>query len=283
MVVTALVENHAAKGVPGLKTELGLAIHIECPQATILFDAGTSDALIHNAGTLGLNLADVQAVVISHGHYDHMNGLAGFFPLNQQACVYMHSRAAGRYYAGILTFFRKYIGIDPSLLAAQGNRISMVSGDVEIADNIFIVTGLSGKHPPPPDHKFFSSLEDGIFVSDPFDHEVILVIRQHDGLTVFAGGCHRGVLNVIETIRERFPGFAVKTLFCGFHAMRLPVLGIMPGGKVDVRGLARQLRDMMDVKKIYTCHSTSRNVFREMKRLLGEKLDYFPAGCRVDV
>jgi len=283
MIVTALVENHAAREWPGLRTELGLAIHIDCKHKQILFDAGASDALIHNAGILGIDLTGLDAVIISHGHYDHFNGLAWLFPLNDKARVYLHARAAGRYFIKPCAFLRKYIGIDRALWSRCGNRLETVSETADIAENVFIMTGLSRKHSLPPDHKFLFSEENGALVTDRFDHEMVLLIREKNELAVFAGGCHGGILNVVETVRERFPGHDIKALFCGFHAVRLPFFRYMPGGRVDTQRLAGQLKDMADVKKVYTCHSTSRNVYREMKQTLGDRLEYFAAGCRVSV
>ena len=44
----------------------------------MLFDTGLSpDAMVTNADRLGIDLSDVHAVVLSHGHFDHAGGLAG--------------------------------------------------------------------------------------------------------------------------------------------------------------------------------------------------------------
>src|SRR6516165_9824295 len=45
---------------------------------SVLFDAGLSpDAMVTNADRLGIDLSDVNAIVLSHGHFDHAGGLAG--------------------------------------------------------------------------------------------------------------------------------------------------------------------------------------------------------------
>jgi 7,8-dihydropterin-6-yl-methyl-4-(beta-D-ribofuranosyl)aminobenzene 5'-phosphate synthase len=45
---------------------------------SVLFDTGLSpDAMVTNADRLGVDLAGVQALVLSHGHFDHAGGLAG--------------------------------------------------------------------------------------------------------------------------------------------------------------------------------------------------------------
>jgi 7,8-dihydropterin-6-yl-methyl-4-(beta-D-ribofuranosyl)aminobenzene 5'-phosphate synthase len=45
---------------------------------TMLFDTGQSrDAMVRNADRLGINLGELHSVVLSHGHFDHVGGLAG--------------------------------------------------------------------------------------------------------------------------------------------------------------------------------------------------------------
>ena len=55
--------------------EPGLSILIETGDRRILFDTGYSDAFIRNAETMGIDLLDLDYVVLSHGHLDHTWGL----------------------------------------------------------------------------------------------------------------------------------------------------------------------------------------------------------------
>jgi 7,8-dihydropterin-6-yl-methyl-4-(beta-D-ribofuranosyl)aminobenzene 5'-phosphate synthase len=66
----------------GLRAEHGFAALVSVRRGstttTVLFDTGLSpDAMVINAGRLGLDLSGIQAVVLSHGHFDHAGGLAG--------------------------------------------------------------------------------------------------------------------------------------------------------------------------------------------------------------
>ena len=76
MRVTALAEN--TSGREGLVAEHGLSLFVETDARTVLFDTGQSPAFADNARRLGVDLAAVDTVVISHGHYDHGGGLAVF-------------------------------------------------------------------------------------------------------------------------------------------------------------------------------------------------------------
>ena len=76
MRITALMENTAPEGA--LRCEHGLALHIEHGGKRYLLDAGATGALLDNAAALGIDLAAVDAAVLSHGHYDHAGGFPAF-------------------------------------------------------------------------------------------------------------------------------------------------------------------------------------------------------------
>jgi len=72
MKLTVLTENTASKN---FLTEHGLSYLIEYNGKKILFDTGHSDVFLKNAKQLNINLDEVETVVLSHGHWDHGNGL----------------------------------------------------------------------------------------------------------------------------------------------------------------------------------------------------------------
>ena len=80
MKVTVLVDNNTYIG-ECLYGEPGLSIHIAIDDKQILFDTGYSHIFALNAEKLGINLSEVDMVVISHGHDDHTKGLPYFFEI----------------------------------------------------------------------------------------------------------------------------------------------------------------------------------------------------------
>lgn len=60
--------------VRGLQGEHGLSLLVEAGEHKVLFDTGASDLFLRNARLLGLDLSDVEYVVLSHGHRDHTGG-----------------------------------------------------------------------------------------------------------------------------------------------------------------------------------------------------------------
>ena len=111
MKITALVENTSDCG---LKAVHGLAFYAETRRHRLLFDLGPGDALFRNASRLGIDLAAVDTVILSHGHYDHGGALKRFLALNPAAKIYVQRTAFEPHYsrAGLL---KLNIGLDAAL------------------------------------------------------------------------------------------------------------------------------------------------------------------------
>lgn len=72
MRIINLIEN--TEGNKGCFFEHGLSFYVETKQHKLLVDTGASDAFIHNAKVLGIDLTQIDSVILSHGHYDHSGG-----------------------------------------------------------------------------------------------------------------------------------------------------------------------------------------------------------------
>lgn len=96
MKITTLVESQLAPDHRGLEAEFGLSLLIEHAGQRILFDTGAAGAAMRNAPHLGVNLRQVDAVVLSHHHFDHGGGLPAFFAIKSHAKVYLRHRRRAR-------------------------------------------------------------------------------------------------------------------------------------------------------------------------------------------
>ncbi len=76
MIIKTLVENTSM--FKNFGSEHGLSLYIETKYHRILFDVGASELFLENSKRMDVNIADVDFLVISHGHYDHGGGLKAF-------------------------------------------------------------------------------------------------------------------------------------------------------------------------------------------------------------
>ena len=83
--ITTLVEDTTSG--TGLSSEHGLSFWIEYGDKRVLFDTGQTGLLVENAGILGADVAKADAVVLSHGHYDHTGGLAAVLDVAPRVMV----------------------------------------------------------------------------------------------------------------------------------------------------------------------------------------------------
>ena len=139
MRVTCLIENTTDR--PDMHAEHGMSLYLETASHRILFDTGQTGAFADNAETLGIDLSQVDTVILSHGHYDHGGGLKRFFSLNRTSPVYISPHAFEPHYHGP----DRYIGLDPELRAYD--RFIPVDGDRQLDGELTILTG-NGRETP---------------------------------------------------------------------------------------------------------------------------------------
>ena len=187
MRVTVLVENQP---IEGIQAAHGLSLYVELPGRRLLFDVGPDDTLFANAKALGVDLAAVDTVILSHGHYDHGGALETFLQLNHQAKVYIQRQAFQLHESRTLPPYRN-IGLNPALMTHP--QVTLLDGDHTIDGTLQLFTVTDASLCPSTANS--NLYENGQL--DRFLHEQNLLIR--GDVPVLLIGCgHTGVVNILK-------------------------------------------------------------------------------------
>lgn len=218
MKISVLTENVVYKR--GFIGEHGLSLLIETGGKKFLFDTGQTCVFQQNAGKIKADLENLDGIILSHGHYDHCGGLGVWLTEGQGklSCpVYISDGAFQRKYTkNPKTGQMRYIGIDwePELCGSMLKRIK--EEKQEIAENVFLLSKIPYKIPFESRPELFYQNEAGT-IPDNMEDEQLLVIREEQGLFVFAGCAHPGIINCLTYVKESFPGERIYGVFAGMH------------------------------------------------------------------
>lgn len=274
MRVVVLVENLEDES-GRLVHERGLSLYVETNGSRILFDTGRTDAFIRNAAMLGVDMERVGIAVLSHGHNDHIGGLRAFFRKNKTAVAYIKEEALDELFYKCM-FVKHKVSADTSALKAYNDRIVYAKNRLEIASNVFLVTSFETRR----GEKNFLRKVNGRCILDTFDHELILVVKDWDGLILFTGCAHNGVEAILNAAQACFPGERIKALLGGFHLMRMPRLDCMGCRTDEVSVVSARIRKEA-VGAVYTGHCTGRSAYRKMNAILGDRVGYLKIGAEL--
>ena len=136
--VTTLVENSVTGR--NVRAEHGLSYFIRTGRHR-LFDTGQSELLGQNAREMGLRLEEVEAIALSHGHYDHTGGISATRVLAPNARLFLHPDALKPKFAGNPDGTSRSVGLaKESLHAIQqaGDRVVCTTQPTEVLDGIFV-------------------------------------------------------------------------------------------------------------------------------------------------
>ncbi|MDQ7094389.1 MBL fold metallo-hydrolase [Desulfosporosinus sp. PR] len=219
--VTILVENTV--GVTnGVVAEWGLSMLLDFGDERILLDTGEQGNIVKNARALGIDLRQVDKLVLSHGHYDHTGGLMEFLKSKGAILVYAHPNLFMSHYGSGFSSGpgeQHYLGVPfrQEQLESAGSNFIWQRDPVKIRPGLW----LSGEVPRKTDFERIDERlvrKDGSqFVQDLLPDDVSLFYESDKGLVIFFGCAHAGLVNIIEHAKKVTGIDKVRAIIGGTH------------------------------------------------------------------
>ena len=262
MKITALVDNQSNSE---LKAKHGLCLYIQTKKHTILFDVGNDNTLFENAKMRGIDISQVDIVIISHGHIDHGGALSKFLEINSRAKIYIQRQAFQPHYNKLL-FLKINIGINQKL--ENHSQINLIDGDYQIDEELRLFTVKSTE-------KCYSPMNDSLYEKnkkDEFSHEQNLIIQENQ--TALIMGCgHTGIVNILN----KAEGY-VELCVGGYHLFN-PITRKTASIKL-LDHIIKELEKYKDIQ-FYTCHCTGMKAFTYLSQQMNN-LSYLSCGQTID-
>ena len=244
---------------------------------TLLFDTGPDGAVFErNVTRLGLDLAGVDAAMLSHGHFDHGAGLETAFRMISLAKgvdgtpLYIHPdmfrRRGMRFPNGFMLPLKDVP--TPTALAERGAEVVETDAPVLALDNSFWI---SGEIPRLTAYEVgivnqVRQTSDGGWEPDPLimDERFVAVNVRDEGLVVFSACSHAGIVNVMLEARARFPDLPLHAVMGGLHLAGAAVEEIIPDTVADL--------SQFELKRIIPGHCTGWRAVNALVQAFGEKI-----------
>lgn len=277
--------------------EWGLAMHAQSfadgAERNVLVDFGyTPETLLNNMKIYGFDPACIDAMVLSHGHYDHFGGMTGFlaatkgqlksatpFFVGGEDAFCLRRNATGSFGAIDRKAIREadlalMMAEGPAIVAGHGfttGRIAQTSFEKPLLPTREIVGIFDGFGCYPeamPPHK-----NTGEYIADDFDHEIATNYIVGDrGLVVLTSCSHRGVINAVKQAQAVSGCDKVLAVIGGFHI-------VPPLGDDYINATIEAFREI-NPAYIVPAHCSGDRFYDLARQAFGEKVIHSAVGMR---
>ncbi|HAH56046.1 MAG TPA: hypothetical protein DCM02_12385 [Flavobacterium sp.] len=281
MKVTILIDNNPHPKL-NLLTEHGLSCYFEVDGFKWLFDVGASDQFYRNALNLGINIENIDFLVLSHGHFDHTDGLEQFIAVNRKAQIIMSSEIEFNTFYSYRLQSKRNIGINYSIVTQNRDRFIFANDNLQISPSVGLVCKLPRIYKIPKANTNLYMKNSVGEQLDTFNHELALVVNTDNGLVVFSGCSHNGVLNILESCSNYFNRPQIIACVGGTH-LKDSDSNNEYETESEINEIAKSITSLYPNMHLITGHCTGIKVQKQLSKILGDKFKTFYSGATISI
>jgi len=267
------VVNDTVKNNLNLIAEHGLSFWIQTENGTVLLDTGqTAAVLSHNLKMLNFLPQDIDALVLSHAHYDHTGGLEAILSINTKLTLFAHSDIFRPRYSFRQDEYRSIgLAYDQFSLSKRVN-LNLSDAPTEIIPDLWTTGGISERPEPigGSPHLFIRNGAD--WQPDPYRDDISLVLKTNQGLVVICGCCHSGILNTLFHVERKFIE-PILAVFGGLH--------LLYAEDQYLEHVVYVIDERFPDVSFYLNHCTGDNAFKKLKGAFASRVNACPAGIMI--
>jgi len=276
--ITILVEEYA--GFTELLAEHGFSalVSLKYDDGTtykLLLDVGRTDrVLLENAKALGVDLEDVEVVVLSHRHHDHTGGLPKLVDFLRGRPLIAHPAITRPCFDVSRGFTRFDVGLPLGTKRALNEfEVIMVKRPFELAPSAFFLGEIERFYDNSYAVKNFRTVVNEEIVEEPMHDDSGLALKVGNRVVVLAGCSHSGISNIVRQAK-RVTGADKAIVVGGLHLIT-----------ADENALRDVVDQMLNegVEEVYVGHCTGLKGEAKLVEKLGNKMHKIHTGYKVEI
>jgi len=197
LIITILTENSVSlKEAHNCQAEWGLSLLMEWKGKKFLLDSGATNLYMRNAEKMKINLDDIDGILLSHYHWDHVDGL-NFLETKEKKSLFCHPESISKLPEKQQTLFKSKFNITSTEIP------------LEIHGDMFLM----GENPR------ITEIERGTYKENPMKDDSAMVFKTEKGCVIVTGCSHSGIINICLQAMK-ISGQKLHAVIGGFHLFK---------------------------------------------------------------